>query len=534
MNSPEDFDDLARRKLEERTFPFDEGHWHAMQRVLAEERRRKRRGLYWGLAAGLLLLIGGGMALLTGRDATSAPSVAQVNEGAPTDGKQADHATATAPVDAQPRRTENAATATGTTTTQEQPDAARPATNATPTSAQARANAPATRTTTPEDRSTRKGGSTSKPHRTDAAPANNGDRASAPAAQQALPATTPPPVVIAGGAVAATAQGAPPPVANTGDEGLNGQDAGAQAQAGDAAGASADTSRTAPPNEQGPLAAGGIAAAGGDSLNSPTTTPVAPPIVPTSSPWELTVWGGAQRTHTVYSGAETPWSGTITDANAPAFGAEVMHMGRNLGLGAGLHYITYAERYQQPLLYTDVTAIDPVYTVIAVDTSLMIVTGSYTQNGQVYYTTQLMDTTVYVLDIGADTTITRITTQQAVDRVNQVSYLEIPLFLDGHVDAGRWRFGLRGGPTVGLLTGRQGTVPISDPMGTMDLNDQPFRSTMLGWTARGYVRYRLGDRWWLGLEPMARGQLLNAYSTGALDRRSTGLGIGFSVSFRLP
>jgi hypothetical protein len=57
---------------------------------------------------------------------------------------------------------------------------------------------------------------------------------------------------------------------------------------------------------------------------------------------------------------------------------------------------------------------------------------------------------------------------------------------------------------------------------------------MFGWTVRGYVRYRLGDQWWLGVEPMLRGQLLNAYATGALERRSTGMGIGFSVSYRLP
>ena len=339
--------------------------------------------------------------------------------------------------------------------------------------------------------------------------------------------------MIAGGAVDATSEGAKPPVANAGNESLNGQAADAQAQVGGAVGASADTSRTAPSNEQGPQAAGGIAAAGGDSLPTTPMVPPSAPIIPPVSPWEITAWGGVLRGHTTYSGAEVPWPGTISDASAPAFGAEVMHMGRNLGLGAGLQYTTYAERYRQEQLHTDVTDIDPVYTVVPVDTTLMIVTGSYTQNGQVYYITQQMDTTVYVLDISADTTVTRVITQQAVDRVNQVSYLELPLFVDGHVDAGRWRFGLRGGPTVGLLTGRKGTMPVTDPMGSVDLNDQPFRGYMIGWNARGYVRYRLGDQWWLGLEPMARGQLMNAYSTGPLDRRSTGIGLGFSVSYRL-
>jgi hypothetical protein len=33
---------------------------------------------------------------------------------------------------------------------------------------------------------------------------------------------------------------------------------------------------------------------------------------------------------------------------------------------------------------------------------------------------------------------------------------------------------------------------------------------------------------------MMRGQLMNAYSNGDLTRRSTGMGLGFSVSYRLP
>jgi hypothetical protein len=271
-----------------------------------------------------------------------------------------------------------------------------------------------------------------------------------------------------------------------------------------------------------------------DSAASASAGPVAPPVIPDASPWELTAWGGVMRARTTYSGAEVPWPGTIADANAPAFGAEVMHMGRNLGLGAGLHYITYAERYQQPELSTEVTAIDPVYTVIPIDTSLLVVTGTVMQNGQLFYITETVDTTLYVLDIGADTTITRVQLQEGIDRVNHVSYLELPLILDGHVDAGHWRFGLRGGPTVGMLTGRRGSVPVTDPTGSIELSDQPFREYMFGWTVRAYIRYKLSDRWWLGIEPMMRGQLMNAYSTGDLSRKSSGLGVGFSVSYRLP
>ena len=59
MKHENEFDELARRKLEERTFPYDEANWLAVQRALEAERRR-RRGIYWSLAAGLLLLVGVG------------------------------------------------------------------------------------------------------------------------------------------------------------------------------------------------------------------------------------------------------------------------------------------------------------------------------------------------------------------------------------------------------------------------------------------------------------------------------------------
>jgi hypothetical protein len=60
MKQTNEFDDLARRKLEERAFPMEAAHWEDMQRLLALE-QRKRRGFYWPLAAGLLLLVGTGL-----------------------------------------------------------------------------------------------------------------------------------------------------------------------------------------------------------------------------------------------------------------------------------------------------------------------------------------------------------------------------------------------------------------------------------------------------------------------------------------
>ncbi len=553
MNNAEDFDELARRKLDARSFPFEEGHWHAMQRVLAEERRRKRRGLYLGLAAGLLLLIGGGI-VYQGRTApdqaavaAQRPEAAQVNTAAPIPATTSNEEVHPAPQEVPSTSTSpngRNGTVQGSTTASTTAASANTSTLSSST-----ANTPSASTTTnssaseqPMVRRTRNTVAAKAPSKEPRAsrsePKANEQGTNGQGLQQGdgmMP-----------GSLATTApqEGSGEGTGTPGTTTPGGQAPGAESPGSpNAAAPPAATSTsvgnantpapppTAPPAEPDPMRTAQKPEGGGDPPVAPP--PAAPPVIPPASPWEITVWGGTQRTHTAYSGAAEPWAGTMGDANAPAFGGEVMHMGRNLGLGTGLHYVAYAEHYQQPALFTDITAIDPVYTLIQVDTSLMIVTGSYTQNGQVYYTTQLMDTFIYVLDVGADTTVTRITTQQQADQVNRTSYLELPLLVDGHVDTGHWRFGLRGGPTVGLLTGRRGSVPLTDPMGSIDLQDQPFRSYMFGWTLRAYVRYQAGERWWLGVEPMLRGQLMNAYSTGELDRRSSAVGLGLSVSYRL-
>ncbi|MBL8001456.1 MAG: hypothetical protein JNL05_05800 [Flavobacteriales bacterium] len=537
MNRPDAFDDLARQKLEERAFPFDEGHWQDMQRVLAEERRRKRRALYWGIGTGLLLITAGTAAFLAARpdrevvaertvDQRTAPAVTVTSTEQQANASSADHAATSTPD----------ARAAAAATSNPPVNAAKPVASNAPQAATPAAGS--AHKATPEAR-----------------PGQGEPAAHRPRAKAAAEAPVIEPAQQHAPAKPATADAA---TDGTGTDAGNGIAAGIAA-GGNAPNVSADaqkaptddplaqqrpsatsdtTSHPAPTPAEPPQAPGVPLVANTttpeDTTNAPSVPPAAPPIVAPASPWELTVWGGMQRSRTRYSGAEVPWAGTISDANAPAYGAEVMHMGRHIGLGAGLHYITYAERYQQPELYTRILDIDPVYSIISLDTTLLVVTGTVLQNGQVFYTTEQVDTTVYVLDVSADTTILDIRTQEGVDRVNQVSYLELPLFVDGHLDAGRWCFGLRGGPTVGLLTGRRGSMPIIDPSGVISLEDQPFREYMFGWTMRGYVRYRLGERWWLGVEPMMRGQLMNAYSMGSLERRSTGMGIGFSVSWRLP
>ncbi|HMC96174.1 MAG TPA: hypothetical protein VKG92_00830, partial [Flavobacteriales bacterium] len=58
MNERHEFDDLARRKLEERQFAFDEAAWSDVERVLAAKRRHRGGWVWWTMSGAALLLIG--------------------------------------------------------------------------------------------------------------------------------------------------------------------------------------------------------------------------------------------------------------------------------------------------------------------------------------------------------------------------------------------------------------------------------------------------------------------------------------------
>jgi hypothetical protein len=142
-------------------------------------------------------------------------------------------------------------------------------------------------------------------------------------------------------------------------------------------------------------------------------------------------------------------------------------------------------------------------------------------------------TTVNVLTLGEDSTATTTRVRDARDPVNRTSYLEVPLLFDAHLVQGRWSMGLRGGPTVGLLTGRTGSIPNTTNDGYIELGDQAFREVLFGWTARAYLRYRWNAAWSIGIEPAMRGLFSNSLSEGDVQRRSSAFGGMISLSYRL-
>jgi len=273
-------------------------------------------------------------------------------------------------------------------------------------------------------------------------------------------------------------------------------------------------------------------------VNDTTTAmPEAPPIAPLitpRSPWLLSVFGGAMNTSTRYSGANSEeWNSGIQDQWTANAGVELVHMGSNFGIGAGLHYSTYSEQIEISAKDRSTLSLRNFWYLNAIDTTILFITDTIQQGGETVYVGQSISTTVNVLAQGTDSSFTSEQIRDARSTRNKVSYVEVPLLLDAHLVQGRWSIGFRGGPTVGLLTGRKGSLPNSNGEGYTALNDQPFREVVFGWTARAYVRYRFNEAWSIGVEPMVRGQLFNTLGSGDLSRKSTAYGGVLSLSYLL-
>ncbi|MBK6830066.1 MAG: hypothetical protein IPG92_04620 [Flavobacteriales bacterium] len=267
--------------------------------------------------------------------------------------------------------------------------------------------------------------------------------------------------------------------------------------------------------------------------STPQPAAIPPPIIGARAPWEIGLVGGLFNTTSTYTGGTSDtWD--VDAQRTPAFGAEMMHMGRNFGIGGGLHYGTYADRLITPEEYRTIISTNQTWSLIFVDTTVLVITGTFTDSsGQIFHTGQNVNITVGQLRSDLDSTLSSVRIREARERINRTSYFEVPLLLDAHLVQGRWSLGVRGGPTVGMLTQRQGSIP-SDGEGYTDFNDVAMRTWTLGWTARAYVRYRFNSAWSVGIEPAARGQLMDSFEEQGITRRSNAIGCMLSLSYRLP
>jgi len=273
-----------------------------------------------------------------------------------------------------------------------------------------------------------------------------------------------------------------------------------------------------------------------DSANAApiAAAPAVPPIIPDRASWEISMLGGAFSSTGKYSGGNSDsWSKGISPETTSGYGAELMHMGRNIGLGFGVHYGTYAEKIKVDAIDNTTVERWNYWYLAPVDTTILFITDTITQNGQIYYVGQSINTTVNVITLGSDSTVTTIRVRDARELRVTTSYFEVPLLFDAHLVQGRWSMGLRGGPTVGLLSGRTGALPNSTNDGYTELGDQAFREVVFGYTARAYIRYRWNAAWSIGIEPALRGQFSNSLSDGDVQRHSRAFGGMISLSYRL-
>lgn len=270
-----------------------------------------------------------------------------------------------------------------------------------------------------------------------------------------------------------------------------------------------------------------------DSASAATPEPLATPLVSPRSPWEITALAGLFSTTSRYQGARTQdWS--VAPERTASFGAEAVRMGRNFGYGIGLHYGTYADRLSTPEESRTEELLSRYWFFQAVDTTVLVITGTTTDSlGNTVHTGVNVPTTVQVLRSAFDTTYTTSRVREARTRVNRTSYIEVPLLLDAHLVQGRWSIGVRGGPTIGMLTTRSGSLPGEGDGGYAELGDAEARQLVFGWTARAYLRYRFNSAWSIGLEPSARGQLQDGVIGKEASRRSSGLGAMLTLSYRL-
>jgi hypothetical protein len=544
MNRENEFDELARRKLEERSFAYQESDWKQAQQAIAAQRGRKRRGFWLSGAAALLLV--GTAAWWTLREAERAGTLAIT---APVTNRRTSiveqHAMREAPSPAIGSASNTSASSAVPAANDNASAAIHPderASTASSTGVASNTPAQAQASSTAAAQIPSASPNTPQHQRTSTAVASTAMTISGtPTAvtSAATPNTSVPSTVDKGTGTPATVSGtAMPSLASASTER-------GSAEPPPPVVAVDPTAEVSPSNTQNAdtldepelimlLTTAPTTSPSDSAAKPPTAVPAVPPIIPDRAPWEISILGGALSSIATYSGGNSAeWSGDISREMSPGFGVELMHLGRNIGLGVGLHYGTHAERIQVPAI--DSTSIErwSYWYLMPVDTTILIITDTVQQGGQTVYEGASITTTVNVLTLGEDSTATTTRVRDARDPVNRTSYLEVPLLFDAHLVQGRWSMGLRGGPTVGLLTGRTGSIPNTTNDGYIELGDQAFREVLFGWTARAYLRYRWNAAWSIGIEPAMRGLFSNSLSEGDVQRRSSAFGGMISLSYRL-
>lgn len=566
MNHENEFDELARRKLAERDFPFQEAHWLDAQRAIAAERKGRRGGALWVVGGAAVLIIAAW--LLWPMNET--PTMAVVKEGSTNSpveaGKSVNEVSATE-LDHRNSKGVVAERASAQDGTIDVKSAAqqRPAHGRSVSSGNELSNNEGQSLDVNAPRGVPAKGMTGAMNGTELpvlqtlhGQANDLDDAIPPpgsdhgALDQVAMMTTPD--LLAGRIEDPKSPGDTEPhdpadnkdvsdpaglIVAAGAEtrfdedqqGLsaNGADGGLIIPVADTAVQDPPLTSTLPAVEQG-LSLAALPSPQDSTPVTPDPVAAVPPLITPRSPWELSVLFGAFNTSSVYAGGNSAaWE--VSQERTYGSGVELMHMGSNFGLGGGFHYGTYADRLRTPEERRSVLNTETNWYFQPVDTTIMIVLGydSITNS----WLTENVDVTINELRMSLDSSYADVLIREARERLNRTSYVEAVGLVDAHLVQGRWSFGIRGGPSIGLLTTRNGSIP-SNGGEEITFNDVAVKSMVVGWTARAYVRYRFNAAWSVGIEPAARGQLFDGLAHEGVTRKSSGFGVMLSVSYRLP
>lgn len=532
MRDEREFDGIVRRKLRDRDLPFREEDWLQVEQVLAAQRRSRRRAAWLRNSALLLLLAAGAWWTFDHVAGTDAPVLATTPEATRTADPSPVPNTGTTPsaspgtpTDARPSALSGPEASPAPAPARTAPPAPttihRPATAPAPTPiAHAR---PHTRTSgdTSTERSASHGTTTySKPGDASTAPAmtaparNDDPAGTVPvptpgATNDDRPATDVP-------AMAATANAASP-AAESGSS------------------TEVDAPSVAPLPASGPqvIPTPPAPALISDSVVAPTTPPRTDLVVEHALHTEVGLLAGINATHVAYGGNVDPDQRTA-DGTSSGGGVELMRLGKHFGFGVGAHFTSYQEQLNVADLDRTHSAEQKHYFLVPHDTTVLIVVDTVVVGGITQYVTQHQQFTINVLVTTMDTirTVEHVRTARVLE--NRVSYVEVPLLLDAHTTTGRWTFGLRGGPMIGFASDRRVVLPMEGGDGYAELQREAFRSTVFGYQARAYVRYRLAPKWYVGLEPGMRGQWGNGLKDDAISRTATALSGMLSLTYRLP
>lgn len=543
MNAQNEFDELARRKLAEQQPAFVESDWTAMEQLL--HRKKKHRGgwLFRSvIGIGALALMGGAWWALQPQGTTTStfPAAEQTERSAElsakTEGNNAQAREAAVPSVAK-KAPDPSATTTGLARTDE-PTVKRSTKNQTDPSAIIRkasslgnTNNPNALATPSIDLATGMIQVTVGPTLQEPATATEMD----PLVEFVEP-THVEPTSISGETFKKEAPSEEPHAATTGSSQEDGPPY--TLDPNDRPFSSVDGTTTSEP----PAVPGQIALstprdslpAVMDSITTISSPPIQGTLAWAEKPWQFSLLlGGSLSTSSYTGGHSEKWNSGSRGRWTTAYGAEAMRMGKHFGIGSGLHYSTYEEDLvldERRLITTELR--DSNY-FESFDTTLLFVIGNVIINGQQWYVTETVDTTITYLVTSTGSFLANRRLSDALSARNRVSYLEMPLLLDVHVTQGPWTLGLRGGPTIGVVSGRRGTVPNAGYDGYEPYADKAFRSPLLGVTGRAYIRYAFTNSWGIGVEPTFRRHFSNAFGVGDLVRTNSSIGGMVSVTYRM-